>query len=438
MKRLFGLISLLLLVSASLNVNAQNFGETPEDSVKCVENYSLYNEFFRQKNYKDAIGPYRNLLQVCPKFSKSIYQNGEKLYTYFIDNEKDEAKKEALIDTLIMLYDKRIEYFGQKAFVLGKKGEDLLKMRPNDPKTAMDVLMESYKLSGKKTGPSTLIYLYKAMYETYKVGQLEKADLINIYPELAEVAEYNIKNPSNEKYVAYYQSALENLEKLFAPVADCPDLIDLFQKKFEADPSDVNMLKTALKLLDAKECTDADIYIEIAKKLNEIEPSAESAYSIGSWFDAKEKYNEAIEYFKQTLELSEDASLQEKAAIKAANSYRKLSQYSSAKSMALKVLSINPNNGNAYILIGDCYAATAKQCGDNECTSKSAYWAAVDKYYRAKQVDESVAETANSRIATYSKYFPKKTDCFFVGIQEGSSYTVGCWINEGTTVRVIE
>jgi phage tail protein X len=66
---------------------------------------------------------------------------------------------------------------------------------------------------------------------------------------------------------------------------------------------------------------------------------------------------------------------------------------------------------------------------------KSVFWAAVDKYIRAKSVDSSVESDANSKIAQYSKFYPAASDLFFRDMQEGSSYTVGCWINENTTVR---
>jgi hypothetical protein len=62
-------------------------------------------------------------------------------------------------------------------------------------------------------------------------------------------------------------------------------------------------------------------------------------------------------------------------------------------------------------------------------------WAALDKYYRAKSVDPSVADDANDKIGRYSQYMPSKTDLFDRGIAEGSSFTVGCWINETTTAR---
>jgi hypothetical protein len=81
------------------------------------------------------------------------------------------------------------------------------------------------------------------------------------------------------------------------------------------------------------------------------------------------------------------------------------------------------------------YADSAALCGNDEIGTRAGYWAAVDKFVKAKNVDPSVADEANSGIALYSAYFPTRERLFFNDVKEGSSYTVGCWIGETTTVR---
>ena len=66
---------------------------------------------------------------------------------------------------------------------------------------------------------------------------------------------------------------------------------------------------------------------------------------------------------------------------------------------------------------------------------KAIYWLAVDYLNKAKSIDPSVADKANSKIASYKKYFPTKEDCFFKGIKEGQTVEVGCWIGESTKAR---
>ena len=118
-----------------------------------------------------------------------------------------------------------------------------------------------------------------------------------------------------------------------------------------------------------------------------------------------------------------------------ANVYFQLKKYVSARNHCYEAIKLRPNDGKPYILIGDMYVATAKSCGDNELTSKVAYWPAVDKYIKAKNIDPSVADIARSKINTYSQYFPVKETIFFYDLNEGDTYFVECWINENTKVR---
>jgi hypothetical protein len=90
------------------------------------------------------------------------------------------------------------------------------------------------------------------------------------------------------------------------------------------------------------------------------------------------------------------------------------------------------------MFIGDLYANSANQCTGDDLGGKTVFWAAVDMYVKAKNADPSVTEDANAKISQYSRYYPAATDLFFRDMQEGASYTVGCWINENTTIRGIK
>ena len=141
------------------------------------------------------------------------------------------------------------------------------------------------------------------------------------------------------------------------------------------------------------------------------------------------------------LSTSEDATNMEDqdkvddAYIFLAEAYKAQTNYPRARQMALKAAELNPGWGMPYLFIGDLYAISAKDCGDNDLTKKVAYWAAVDKYYKAKKVDSELTEIANKKINTYKIYFPQTEVLFFYNLNEGESYTVGCWINEATTIR---
>ena len=49
------------------------------DSVKTIENASIYTEFVKQKNYTDALPAWWYVFNNAPRFQMSIYARGEEI-----------------------------------------------------------------------------------------------------------------------------------------------------------------------------------------------------------------------------------------------------------------------------------------------------------------------------------------------------------------------
>jgi tetratricopeptide (TPR) repeat protein len=409
------------------------------DSVTCIMNISLYREFFKQwkaSDYKnetihDIIGPWRWVFQNCPKGTQNTYIDGVKIVSWLIESAQDEALKNKYIDTLMMVYDQRIVYFGKEGYVLGRKGVDLATYRPTDTEEIYKDLKKSVELEGENTAGPVLIYYMKAAINMAKEGKADSSIIFDAYDVSSEVIDQNLKKDADNPDWKAIQS---NIELILEPFATCPDLVSIYRKKFDATPDDLDLLKKITKILDEKNCHEDPLYFEATKKLYELEPSPASAYLIGKMLLNEGKYAEAIEYLKETEKL-EDSKSVEKSYMYIAHAYRALNNFPAARTYALKVASMNPNNGEPYILIGDMYAESAKSCGDNELTTRVAFWAAVDKYITARQVDPTVADEADKKIATYSMYFPPIATIFFYTLKEGDTYRVECWINEDTKIR---
>jgi tetratricopeptide (TPR) repeat protein len=111
--------------------------------------------------------------------------------------------------------------------------------------------------------------------------------------------------------------------------------------------------------------------------------------------------------------------------------------YSKARQYCLKAIETNPNYGSPYLLIGKMYAATANSIyPDDTVLRKTVYYAATDKFERARQIDPSVAEEANKLINTYRSYYPSTEEIFMhPDLEKGKSFTIGGWISERTTIR---
>ena len=428
------ILSILMLMMALTSFGQGKYGANPEDSLTCIQNLSVYSEYYKQKAFDNALPAWRKAVEICPKSSKNLYLRGATMYATKISREKDPKRKKELLDTLMIIYDLRIEHFGQKGYVLGRKGSDLAKFG-KDPKAAYEILNESFQLRGNKTEAGALVYLYKTKLQLLKAGKTTKEEAIALFPELMAVVEAN-KAAGKEKLIKKYSVAEGNLQSMFEPIASCDDLIKLFTPKFEANPNDPALLKNIIGLMQSKECTKADLYIKSAVKLNEIEPSDKSAYAIGTWYLKKGSYAESVPYFVQSADLTEDNARKEESYLRAAAASLGSKNYPAVRQYARKAIALNANNGEAYILIGDAYMGSSRSIGENECDKAAGYWAAYDKYAYAKSVDSSVASKAGKKMGQAQAQFPKKQDCFFHNIQEGSTFTVGGWIGESTKVRV--
>ena len=427
------LISLLTVTAFAEPVYKD--GKFGSDSLECVKNISVYREFVKQKNYADAVSPWRWAYLNCPKASKNLYVDGSKIFKHLIKNAKGNKPLQlALVDSLMMMYDQRMTFFGQEGYVLGLKGADMLKLQPKNLEDAFGLLQKSVEMQGIKSKATALAAYFQAASKKFEAGTFAKSDVLEVYSIVADHIDYNInKGGKSQKF---YAQAAEKVEKLFVPFATCEDLVALFDAKYAETPGDLGLLKRITKVLDKKDCTDALVYFTAAAKLHEVEPTAFSAYSMGNLSLKKNNSSDAIAYYKQAIELSSNSDKKANYLYGLAKAYFLAGSYQTARSKAYEALELNAVWGKPMILIGEIYAASASSCGSNLFEQGMVYSAAIDKFIQAQRIDDSIEDIANRKIATYSKYLPSNEDAFFSGATEGSTYQVGCWINESTKVRL--
>ena len=435
MKKIILPFIFLLSLSLKINANTLNDNKFGSDSIACITNISLYREFVKQKNFDDAIQPWRKAYAECPRASKNIYIDGAKIYNYLIKKNKGDSDiQKAYLDTLMTIYDQRITHFGKESYVLGLKGSDMIKYSFGDFEQAFTILKQSVEALGQKSKATPLFSYFKAATAKFKAQTLTKPEVLEVY---SLVSDYLSKNASIEsKSQKFYIKASENVEKLFVPFASCENLVQMFDEKYQSNPDDISLIKRIVKILDKKDCTDAQVYYLAATKLHQSEPSALSAYNMGNLSLKKNKPKEAIGFFNQAIEMTDQEQEKANAYYGLAGAYFKSANYSTARTNANKAMQINPKWGKPLMLIGEMYVASTEQCGGNTFENAMLYSAALDKFILARNTDSSVADLANKKIASYSKYLPSNEDAFFNGYKEGDTYKIECWIGEPTKVRI--
>lgn len=490
MKKL--LIATLLLLSGSF-LFAQNsncpfkYGATEEDSLKSLEQITNFNMFYKSKNYVDAYEAWRYLVANSPCCWDGIYTNAQNMFNGLIKDEKDSLKREHLIDTLLYSYDIRNLYFPEKfskGYCLGFKAYNMLLYRVKSMdfdqiKDLNNMFIQSVEMEKEETQPiiwdkyfqlsekitkaskdtSVVIEAYgratdyldvsinnslvkyenqvatiDSLYDLYNNGKIDTNYLVELCKKPAA------DTARQMKYVTNYRRTLAKMEKAVTPYASCEVLEELYSAKLAENKEDLSAINKMVMTMSKGDCVSSPVFKEALEILHKANPNRNSAYWMGnlslkSFLNTKDnaEIDNSIEYFKEAVALSGTNEQKADANYMLGLAYYTKGSYSEARSAALAALKHQPNMGKAYILIGDLYANSGGRCSGGDMLPLANAWAAADKYARAAAVDPSCADRANAQRAKLR--FPSKEDLFKRGLSTGSSYHVGCWIQENTTVR---
>lgn len=474
-------LMIAVAIGMAMSVTAQEAAESKygDDSVACVTNLSIYGEAYKQWEAAkfapesismEMVNAWREVFLNCPRSSQLIYTRGEKIMDYFIrTNPKD---KDAYIDTICLMMDNRAKYFptdpktgaSQVANIMGRKGFLMYTYNKNRYEEAYNVLKDAVDMDASQMQAAYIDAYFRAAIDMVNNDKAEKMTVINVYQELSEVVDNNISAladteaelvaakeeaeaggdadavasfdkqlEKNEKSINNNKGTKSNLDNLFQPFASCEDLIKVFSAKMKETPDDVTLLKRITTILDKKDCADSKLFLDAAVRLNELEPSPEASYSLGIKFFKDRKWSDAATFFEQATK-TDNNDRRYRAYRNLGMCYENMGSLGRARDIYRRAAQVDPTNGEPYLLIAMLYAGSAKQYnGDIE--RGAVYWAAVDKCQKAKSLDPSCSDKANSLIRAYTAAFPSMETIFFNDYNEGQSFNVGGWIGETTTIR---
>jgi len=417
-----------------------------EGDLTFMNNLTMYDQFYRQKDYNSALGPWRILYHTYPKSIKNIYIHGCNMFEDKFEKASSWTEKNYYIDSIMNVYDRRIKYFGEKGFVRGREGVDYIRLKSEKEdwtddqmkdflKKGYGYLDESIKLEGDKSEAPVLVVYLQVTVRLFKLGEFPKEKVVENYETATGLLDkYLAENANDEKYLA----SKDAIEKIFeaSGAADCDALIKLYEPKFDEIASDVESLKKVLRMLDKQDCTDSELFARASEKLYEKEPSPEAAFNMGRLFMKRKDFVKGKEYYLQAIKSETDPTLLSKYYLElGAYTLASEQNFQEAANYLRKAISNDPNNAKALMVLGDVFAGYSKSYGDKDIDHASLFWLAIDYYNKAKKIDPEQTAKANEKISTYSQYYPTKESLFFEGLKDGESFKIGSWINETTTVR---
>ena len=439
MKRIVLLISVAAMaLFASSTVSAQ--GKFGPDSAECIKYLSYYTEYYKQKNYDSALPNWRKAYSLCPPTARySMLSDGTTLLRNLITkNAKNAVYRAKLVDSLMTIYDQRVEFWPKYAVSsLNNKALDMYNYMKNDPERLFAGLNDVVAQTKENTRANIFLFQLNTAIDLFHEGTLDAEKVIAIYEDAVKYL--GMMTPKNETEKKSIDKTIEDVESLFitSHVASCENLIALFGPRYDADPQNLDLAKTVVKMMGITEgCTDNNLFLNAVTTVYNLEPSHTSAYYLYKLYAGRSDVDNAVKYMEEAV------AAEESDAVTDGGYYYELAAFcfkngrsAQAYTAAQKALELDPSiAGKAYMLMGTIWGSIV--CPGNDIEQRAKYWVAVDFMNKAKAADETLAEDANGLIRQYSAYYPQTAEAFMYDFTNGQSYTVSCGgMRATTTVR---
>ena len=427
---------------------------------ECMTNLSIYAEHVKVKNYDAAYEPWKMVYESCPDINKANFSYGERILKAKIENSTG-AEKDAYVQDLLSLYDNSLKYFPTNYTKAGVAIDKALLMYEN--KMASDeelftMLDKAFQEDQENfTNPRALYLYFSSLVDLHDAGKRDLQDVFNTYDDVTGKLEEENKKltdivtkllpkdslgtlTSKEKRtlkVATVNSesfgkVASSVDSKLGALADCDNLIPLYEKSFDEKKDDVKWVKRAVGRMFSKECTDDPMFRKLFEAQLALDPSAD-AYMYGGVLKQKSgDMNGALADFNKAVELETDSYKKSEILYKIATTVRNSSS-SQARSYALKAIDANPANGKAYLLIATLYGNSANACGDTPFEKIAIYWKAAAMARKAATVDPALSGRASQLAASYDAKAPSKEMIFSSG-KAGQTITFSCWVGGSVAV----
>lgn len=414
------------------------WGETLEERKENILNSSYLKEEINNHNFDSAAGYLHKLIEKCPAASENIYVNGTKLYKQRINRAQTLAEKNAYVDSLLWLYDVRLENFGThrtrgKDYILERKAREYLTYKESDRegiRNAFEAAIAAQVEATGKADPEVLAIYFKNLCDDYSNDVVDAMTVVAAYDGNAKYFEGIA--PEQEEFK-------EQFEKCFAMsgAASCENIEKIFAKKIADAPEDEAVIAQAMDLMSRAKC-ESDFFLSVGEKYYAMKPSSITAKLLAEAFQNRKEYEKANQYLREALAKETNDAERENLLVRIGILEVTTNDYRDAVEAFREAQKINPEDGLIYYFLPQCYVFGAKNC--NGFAKDATFWVAYDMLQKAIPLLEGdypeFAANAKSLAATYRSAFPTTEECFFNELSEGSTYTVNCGFVSGVPTKV--
>ncbi len=400
------------------------------------ENVRIFNFFtdaYNNKDYDKALEYMYTLIQNCPKARSSVYSNGANILRSKIARSKSMDEKVGHIEALMNLWDMRLQAFSDdekygEVYILKNKAKDYYKYRSED-KQGMLQLFRTAIEKDPEVDATFINQYFTVLVEEYNNLNVETDHFMNEYEFMASKMDLVDDAEAKTTFDALLISS---------GAADCQNLETIFGDRLAKNPDDAAQIEKAFKLLARNNC-QSEFFLMVGEKYYAQSPSTTTAQLLSRAFEANKKFDKALEYLVSAVDIEENLETKSDLCVQISNTELSAGASKEAATWAKKAIEFNPESGSAYLCLAQAYV-DGSNC--DAFDKQTVFWLASDLVAKARDLfvgKEAQQEICTTLLNTYRTYFPKQSDCFFRGLQEGDAYTVSCgWVSGTTTVRPVK
>ncbi|MCA4899973.1 MAG: tetratricopeptide repeat protein [Bacteroidota bacterium] len=421
---------------------AQCKGGWPEDKKTAEEKVAVFSDAVKQgpAAFDDlkVRGAIHWMIANAPKWNTKLYVDAATIYDGLATKETDATKKKMFIDSLMIIYDLRLQNCGDEVNVLNRKAGANVKHNINNKEKAPELLAmfdRVYEISGNNVNDNNLEAYISVIYVNFLInkGSMTEEQILSRYDKLSAVIEAKItkaqsenKGADVEKYKKIQSNVDEKLIKM-VPV-NCKFVKAKLEPKFKANPKDVALAKKIFKFMLEDNCADDPLWLEAALAIHEVEKDCGLAKNLGKRMIATD-LAKAESFFKEAQTLCTGAEDKSEILVLLGAVQAKNGNPVAARDLFRQALAASPTNKDAYEKIGDLYMNAGKDCAKmkSKAEDRLVYIAAFDMY--AKSGNQQKINAARAQ-------FPSVTELFELNWKEGEKKTISqCWVGETVTLR---
>ncbi len=433
MKQLFVYAYALIFSTFAFGQNGWKWPDDEDLRNKAIEQEAFYKVLIAQDKLEEAMQPLNWLYTNNPELNPAIYINGVKNLNNIIKAGVDAERKTRLQDSILWMYDMRIEHFDNDASTMDRKAFEAFKMhyRSQDKYPMLAQLYaQAYEMNGVAISYFNLNPYMMLATNYYKTNPAEMPaeKVLDIHTLISDVIYEKRKNGGKIDRLDKEQDKVDGFLGSIGDVLNCEFIESKLVPKFREEPSDIGTAKKIFSYSVRAKCTNQPYFLEASETVYTSQPTYELAKVLATKYVASEEYEKAMLYNSKALELSSTDDEKAESSLGLAIASSKLGRKTMARKHAYEALSFIPDYSAAYNLIGNLYFTSFNECqgGESKVIDRGVFLAAYKMYEKAGNKDQMQAS---------KEQFPSIEEIFNEGREEGETITVGCWVNETVTIQ---